>query len=70
MAAEEKCLGPGRILRNEPAGFLDRLDMEEDIKDEAEIWGVLRIGQMFFITEMSRTVGSNFAELKCGYVKF
>lgn len=39
VAAEEKCLGPGRILRNEPAGFLDRLDMEEDIKDEAEIWG-------------------------------
>lgn len=50
VAAEEKCLGPGCILRNEPTGFLDRLDMEEDIKDRTS-----RIGQMFFITEMGRT---------------
>lgn len=39
VAAEKKCLGPGYILRNEPTGFLDRLDMEEDIKDESQILG-------------------------------
>lgn len=27
----KKWLDPGCILRNEPVGFLDRLDMEEDI---------------------------------------
>lgn len=36
----EEWLDPGYILRNEPTGFLGRLDMEEGIKDDFQIWGL------------------------------
>ena len=36
----EKWLDPGYILRNEPTGFLGRLDVEEGIKDDSQIWGL------------------------------
>lgn len=36
----EEWLDPGNILRNEPTGFLGRLDMEEGIKDDSQIWGL------------------------------
>lgn len=34
----KKWLDPGYILRNEPVEFLDRLAIQEDIKDDSQFW--------------------------------